>query len=1152
MRKLWSKPGDLATRSLWRWLGAVAAAGSLLAQGEKPAPAPSTIAESVDRELRESKAAAGRGELELARAACRRALELASLQDAAAERLAALETVLLQLGRHADRLGDQPTTLAALGAVLRHREATLADDDLGVQVVRNDVANAMHAIGDLRGARALKQKVLDVFAATLADDADNLQMARGSLASTLMELGELEAALALQQKVLAIFSAKHPEEHPRMQMAQMSVAMTLSALGRLQEALVFERKVLAVRERTLPADDPALQRTRMAHAATLAELGQVDAATELQHQVVDVFTRVLPPGHPFLWSAQNNLAAFLRRSGDLRGARALLENVLGEQSAALGADHPSLQRTRGNLANTLLQSGDPFGAFELESQVLDALSAALPEGHPELEMARGNLANTMLAIGDAQGALALQQRVAKAFAEAFPADHPLLRRARGSLAVTLREAGELEPALALEREVLKVCDQQLPDHHPERNLARGNLASTLKQLGKPEQALLLEEASLRGLAAAFPDDHPDLLTARLNLAETMRQLGRVDEAVRTLTEVLHVRERVLPKDHADLQLTHLALAMALRERGDDLDACRHLQAAATAALELVGSRVLAPRVGSSLTQHSGRMLGLIADLLDPAVALPEHAAAQLRDIGLRLVVVAGSAEIHAGEIRRTLATRDPDACQRLELQLAAAARRLDEAVSLPPEGRLDGNGKSIARDDAIRDATLARDKVQREALRLVAPELRAAPETAALAAGLAPNEVAIAFCCYPMRRSDRGTSSQAISWRYGAYLLAADGRVSWQDCAADTEVADLVARLRDHVEERSPATKAQVEATLLAELDQALLAPLRGALPKGTQRLVVALARDLRLIPIDVLPTAAAMDSQQVWSLRALLRPRSERGDPAPLLAIGDVDYDAAPNQPAPIAFGMATPVVDHGAAKRGPAAAASGAGEPRRFPPLANTEAGAVVKLFAEAFPTASSTVLRGVDASESALVSRSRGARWLHVATHGYFAPERFWSANDTGRAALRRFSIGGDDRAAQLSPYSLTGLALAGANLAADEHGRREGIFTAQEAAAIDLSSCYLVTLSACESSLGRRQAGDGLASLRDAFHVAGARFVVASLWKVSDKATEQLMRDFYARLWLHGDSPQAALRAAQQAARERRAPMREWAGWVLTGR
>ncbi|MCA8941488.1 MAG: CHAT domain-containing protein, partial [Planctomycetes bacterium] len=84
------------------------------------------------------------------------------------------------------------------------------------------------------------------------------------------------------------------------------------------------------------------------------------------------------------------------------------------------------------------------------------------------------------------------------------------------------------------------------------------------------------------------------------------------------------------------------------------------------------------------------------------------------------------------------------------------------------------------------------------------------------------------------------------------------------------------------------------------------------------------------------------------------------------------------------------------------------------------------------------------------------------------------------------------------------------------------------------------------------LGVRRGGTGLASLRQAFHAAGVRFVLATLWEVNDVYAEQLMADFYTRLWKRGEDPRAALRAAKDAAKQRGVPFRDWAGWMISGR
>ncbi len=72
--------------------------------------------------------------------------------------------------------------------------------------------------------------------------------------------------------------------------------------------------------------------------------------------------------------------------------------------------------------------------------------------------------------------------------------------------------------------------------------------------------------------------------------------------------------------------------------------------------------------------------------------------------------------------------------------------------------------------------------------------------------------------------------------------------------------------------------------------------------------------------------------------------------------------------------------------------------------------------------------------------------------------------------------------------------------------------------------------LVTLSACDSGLGKEMGGEGLIGLTRAFQYAGARSVLASLWKVEDKATGELMKRFYQYLKA-GKAKDEALRLAQ---------------------
>ena len=95
--------------------------------------------------------------------------------------------------------------------------------------------------------------------------------------------------------------------------------------------------------------------------------------------------------------------------------------------------------------------------------------------------------------------------------------------------------------------------------------------------------------------------------------------------------------------------------------------------------------------------------------------------------------------------------------------------------------------------------------------------------------------------------------------------------------------------------------------------------------------------------------------------------------------------------------------------------------------------------------------------------------------------------------------------------------------------------------------------LLVLSACRTGLGREVRGEGLIGLTRGFMHAGASSVVASLWKVDDEATAELMKYFYTNMLEKGMRPAEALRAAQNTLRQNPSWQSPhfWAGFTLQG-
>ena len=128
-------------------------------------------------------------------------------------------------------------------------------------------------------------------------------------------------------------------------------------------------------------------------------------------------------------------------------------------------------------------------------------------------------------------------------------------------------------------------------------------------------------------------------------------------------------------------------------------------------------------------------------------------------------------------------------------------------------------------------------------------------------------------------------------------------------------------------------------------------------------------------------------------------------------------------------------------------------------------------------------------------------------------------------------------------------LSGLALSAVN----ERGEaQDALLQVHDILSLPLKA-NLVVLSACETALGREVRGEGIIGLTRAFMYAGVPRVVSTLWSVDDRATAELMQQFYIGVLRQGMTPAAALRAAQLrlAANPRWSAPYYWAGFILQG-
>jgi len=324
----------------------------------------------------------------------------------------------------------------------------------------------------------------------------------------------------------------------------------------------------------------------------------------------------------------------------------------------------------------------------------------------------------------------------------------------------------------------------------------------------------------------------------------------------------------------------------------------------------------------------------------------------------------------------------------------------------------------------------------------------------------------------------------------------------------------------------------EADARMSALLRRILWEPVQAALPPDGKEIYLCADGPLTSLPWGALPgrtpDRALLDDYAlalVPSGRFLLQQLTESGTSAggdgPLLVVGGVDF-GTPRQESPVTPTAGSPE--------------SGA-NPKPWSQLLGTEQElSVIRTLAG---TRERIELGGVEASVARTLQELPCAHWAHFATHGFFADQRLRSflQLDEGEAdnAFPLFRRNRHTVSAR-NPLLLSGLVLAGANLPRelDELGfpvGDGGILTAEVIAGLPLENLRLVVLSACETGLGDVAGGEGVLGLQRAFHIAGARNVVASLWKVDDHVTAVLMEQFYRNLWVGKMHPIEALRQAQ---------------------
>ena len=985
----------------------------------------------------------------------------------------------------------------------------------------SDIGGVYYSLGE-------NQKALDYYAQALpirraAGDRRGEHITLSSIGNVYYSLGENQRALDYYAQALPIIRAAGD---------RIDEATTLSNIGVVYNSLGENQRALDYYARALPLIRAAGDRD--GEASALSNIGLVYNSLGENQKALEFYNQALP---------------IYRAAGNRRGEAIALNNIghvynsQGENQKALEFYNQALPIYRAagghlNEATALNNIGGVYNSLDEYQKALDYYAQALP-----IQRAAGDRrgeASTLNNIGVVYMSLGEKQKALDFYNQSMTLIRAMSNRREE--AATLSNIGDVYHSLNEDRKALDyyakgLALQRIIGDRSGEATALLSVGRVYNLLGERRKALDIYTQAL-AIHRAVGDRRREAITLN-SIGGVYYSLGEKQKALDYYAQALPIQRAVgyLKGEAATLS----NIAHVKRDLGQ-FDESRSQIEAALKIIESIRAKVDSKELRASYFATEQGHYKFYIDLLmrlrslEPAKG-HDAAALQASERARARSLLESLAEARA-DIRRGA---DPKLIERERLLQQRLNAKAEEALKLSSSGA--GDNILAARRREIDAVTIELQQVQTQ-IRQTSPRYAALTQ---------PQPLTIA----EIRRQALDADTLLLEYSLGverSFLWAVTpATINSYDLpkrddveAAAKRVYELLSKARGQRGQAArPGVSGSKEASAeylaaATSLSRMLLGPVASRL--GKKRLVIVADGMLHYIPFGALPDPNSLkESGGSWQPLVV---EHEIVNLPSASTIAVLRRELVGRKPAAKTLAvLADPVFSSDDERIRPGASLAAQRNDQRDPldesrarilveiaggapgdlgikrlPFTRQEAEAITALA----PAGSGMKALDFEASRATAISgRLSQYRYVHFATHGLADSER-----------------------PELSTLLLS---------LYDAQGRpQDGFLRAHEVYNLELPA-ELVTLSACETGLGKLTMGEGLVSLTRGFMYAGAARVVVSLWSVNDRATAELMTKFYRRVLIQGERPAAALRAAQvEMWRDKRwgAPY-YWAAFTLQG-
>jgi CHAT domain-containing protein len=902
-------------------------------------------------------------------------------------------------------------------------------------------------------------------------------------------------------------------------------------------------------------------------ALVYSEIAQYDKSEALQIEANSIYAVQSGIESADYALGINNLGLLYLKSGRYTESEKLLIEAMHIREKVWGKEHPNYASSLNNLANLYYNLGYYERAEPLCIAAKNIREKTLGKTHPRYAWSVNNLASLYNTMGQSDKAEMLLTEALQIKAQTVGTKHLDYANTLYNQGVLYVKMGNMPKALAMLQECQQIRRTELGETHPEYASTLENIALAYKQNGNYAEAeALLQEAIVIG-EKTLTTNHLENLTTRLNLASVCFDKSDLDRAEALALPILEILAAQSDTISGAYSLTLIVLAKVYQARGQYAKSQAYYEKAQSALGHTVGQQEDYEAVVFGRSQVLWSQSDWVA---------AERYLAESLHLQQRLLLRASRhlSEVELNAYAATFATQSDYVFSIAETQSEAVGyaynnvlfhkgfllnvvTQTNQLALTHPEVAgiyedLKGHHRRLAKEyakapEAQKDVILLENEaniLEKELSRRVAGmgEALRVVTWQEVQAQLRPGEASLEFVQY--RRSTTASPAGSKDMEaYGALLLL-------PGATQPRFVALCTAAELDHAlstQGRSAAIVIQ-ELYSNASLYRLLWQPVAPYL-SDVEMVHFALVGRLHQLNMGALPIGDGRilaDRYQLIQLSSTRQIALAGNRPQPLakdaVMFGGIRYDTdstamAKNLGVPTFRGPQFVVADDSTTRT------------QTWPYLRWTKVeikGAAATLTDAGWQSQQYIEYDAAESTFKKLGQSMPSPRLVHVATHGFFFPdEQKSTGNLQGNAVV--FST-------SRHPMIRSGLIMAGANYAW-KNGRpltpdmEDGILTAYEISQMNFRNTELVVLSACETGLGDIGGNEGVYGLQRAFKIAGAQYLIMSLWQVPDFQSQEFMQAFYVE-WLEADLdvPVAFRRAQQKMQKTYKDPF-YWAGFVL---